>query len=162
LPSIRKSWGAEGASGTGATLRQRLPDDRGDPIGFLFELAVREAEDRVTALPQIEVAGVVILEGDRALVVGEEVGFDDYLAFGPEEINLVATDLDVGLGMREPVFEKERKEVFLEVAAEAVPLGSFEMDPFVLRLALGAAEEVWRDGAVEVVDRALNRRNGGL
>jgi hypothetical protein len=105
---------------------------------------------------------VVILEGDRALVVGEEVGFDDYLAFGPEEINLVATDLDVGLGMREPVFEKERKEVFLEVAAEAVPLGSFEMDPFVLRLALGAAEEVWRDGAVEVVDRALNRRNGGL
>jgi hypothetical protein len=73
------------------------------------------------------------------------------------EVDLVAAELDVGLGGREVVAGEEVEEVFLEVGAEAGALGAFEVDASELRLALGAAEKVGGDGALQVVDRALDR-----
>jgi hypothetical protein len=41
-------------------------------------------------LAQVEVASMVVLEGDRAAVVGEAVGFDDEPLLTPEEVDLPA------------------------------------------------------------------------
>jgi hypothetical protein len=99
---------------------------------------------------------VIVLEGDRAAVVEEAVGLDHEAAVAPEEVHLPAAQFDVGLGEREVVVVNEREEVFLEVAALPLALHAFEVDSFELGLAPCATEEVKRDGAVEVVDRALD------
>jgi hypothetical protein len=44
---------------------------------------------------------VVVVEGDRALVVGEGVDLDDKPLLPPKEVDLPAPELDVGLGERE-------------------------------------------------------------
>ena len=79
-----------------------------------------EAKDGEAELTQVEVAGVVVLEGDRAAVVEEGVDFDDEALRAPEEVDLPAAELDVGLGEGEAVATDEGEEVFLEVTARAV------------------------------------------
>ncbi|HET7120594.1 MAG TPA: hypothetical protein VFI17_05025 [Solirubrobacterales bacterium] len=86
---------------------QRRGDLGGDAVGFAVELSVRVAEDGEALVAEVEVAGVVGLEGDRTLVVGEEVGFDDKARLAPEEVNLPAADLDVRLWEREIVAAPE-------------------------------------------------------
>lgn len=103
---------------------------------------------------------MVVLEGDRASVVGEGVDLD-YEALGaPKEIDLVAAELDVGLGGREVVVGAESEEVFLEVGALAFALYPFQVDSFELGLTLRATQEVRGNGAVEVVHGALDGGDG--
>src|SRR4051794_13607565 len=52
-------------------------DVRGYAAGFFFNLRIGEAKDGEARGAQVEVAGVVVLEGDRTAVVEEGVGFDD-------------------------------------------------------------------------------------
>ena len=44
-------------------------DVQGDAVGFVFELKFRVAQDGEAELAQVEIAGVVVVEGDRAVVV---------------------------------------------------------------------------------------------
>jgi hypothetical protein len=113
-------------------------------------------------LPQVEVAGAVVLEGDRAAVVGEGIDLDHERAVAPEEVDLPAADLGVRLGDGEPMACAEGEEVFLEFALQALPLGSSEPDAQQLGLAAGTAEEIWRDGSVEIVDRTLDGGDGDV
>lgn len=87
---------------------------------FLFELAFAEAENREPGGAQVEVAGVVVLEGDRAPVVGEAVDFHHETLRAPEEVDFPVAELDVDLGWRQAVTAAEIEEVGLEVAARAV------------------------------------------
>jgi hypothetical protein len=66
-------------------------------------------------LAQVEVTVVVVLESDRAAVVGPGVDLDDEVAVAPEEVNLPATELDVRFGWGQAMASAEREEVFLEV-----------------------------------------------
>jgi hypothetical protein len=63
---------------------------RHDALGFRFELLVGEAENRVAALAQVQVALVIGLKGDGAAVVEEGVGFDHEALGAPEEVDFVA------------------------------------------------------------------------
>jgi hypothetical protein len=58
---------------------------------------------------------MVVLEGDRAAVVGPEVGFDHEALIAPEEVDGPATELDIDLGGREAVVGEEGEEEGLEV-----------------------------------------------
>jgi hypothetical protein len=130
------------------------------PRWLLFELLVGEAKDRVARSVEVELARVVVLEGDRASVVGPEVGLDYDALSAPEEVNLPAPELDVDLGWREAVAVDEGEEKGLEVGAGAVGCDAVEAVALVLGLADRAAEEVrWEErGAAEVFDGA---RDGG-
>src|SRR4051812_1970766 len=90
------------------------------------------------------------------MVVEEGVDLNDEAIRAPEEVDLPAAKLDVGLRERPAVAVTESEEVFLEVAAGAAALGAFEANAFEVRLAAGSAEEVRGDRAVEVVGRALD------
>jgi hypothetical protein len=47
--------------------------------------------DGVAPLAEVQVADVIVLEGDRAAVVGPGVRLDDELLCTPEEVDFVAT-----------------------------------------------------------------------
>lgn len=114
--------------------------DEGDhAVGFIFQLSFGEVQHGEAKLTKVEIARVVAVERDRALVVEERVDFDYELLCAPEEVDLVATEVDIGLGVRQVVALNEGEEVFLEVGAGAAVLGSFEVDAFELGLALRAA-----------------------
>jgi hypothetical protein len=81
----------------------------------VFDLLIGEAKDCEATLTQVEVACMVVLEGDRAAVIEEAVGLNDETVRAPEEVDLPTADLDVGLGEREVVVADEGEEVFLEV-----------------------------------------------
>jgi hypothetical protein len=66
-------------------------------------------------LAQVEVAGVVGLEGGRAAVAGEGVGLDDELLGAPEKVDFPAAELGVYLGGGDAAAAKEGGEGALEV-----------------------------------------------
>lgn len=63
---------------------------------------------------------MVVLEGDRAAVVGPGVGFDHGSLGAPEEVDFEAAEPDVDLGVREAAVVDDREEERLEVRAGAV------------------------------------------
>jgi hypothetical protein len=85
------------------------------------------------------------MEGDRASVVGEGVDLDDEARLAPEEVDLPATELDVGLRRRDVVAMEESEGGGLEVTAGAIALDAIESRAFVLGLTDGAADEVRRE-----------------
>src|SRR3954449_8968565 len=97
---------------------------------------------------EVEVAGVVVLEGDRAAVVGPGVDLDHEPVGAPEEVDFPAAELDVDLGRRQAVAAVESEEGGLEVTAGAIALDAVETQPFVLGLANGATDEVRRHIAI--------------
>jgi hypothetical protein len=97
------------------TRAQGCGDVSDNASGFAFDLLVREAQDGVAELPEVEIASVIVLEGDRAAVVEERVGFHHHALLAPEEVDLEAAELDVGLGGRQLVAADECEEIFLEV-----------------------------------------------
>jgi hypothetical protein len=84
-------------------------------LRFFFELEIGEAQDGVASEAEVEVAGVVVLEGDRAAVVEPEVGLDDNAIVAPEEVGGPTAELDVYLRAREGVAMDEGEEERLEV-----------------------------------------------
>lgn len=66
-------------------------------------------------LAQVEVTVAVVLETDRAAVVGPGVDLDNELAVAPEEVDLPAPELDVRFGWWQVMASAESEEVFLEV-----------------------------------------------
>jgi hypothetical protein len=63
---------------------------------------------------------VVVLESDRAAVVGPGISLDDEALRVPEEVDFPAAEFDVDLGWRQAVAVEEGEEGGLEVTARAV------------------------------------------
>jgi hypothetical protein len=64
------------------------------------ELGSGVAVDGEAEAAEVHVASVVVLEGHGAAVVVVEVRFHGEATGAPEEVDLVAADLDVDLGRR--------------------------------------------------------------
>jgi hypothetical protein len=88
---------------------------------------------------------VVVLEGDRAAVVGEEVGLDDDALRAPEEVDRPAAEPDVDLRAREVVAVDDGEKEGLEIGAGVVGLGPFEAVALELGLAGGSADQAGRE-----------------
>jgi hypothetical protein len=56
---------------------------------------------------------VIVVEGDGATVIEKGVDLDDEAMRAPEEVDLPAAELDVGLGKWQVVETDEGEEVFL-------------------------------------------------
>lgn len=143
------------------------PGDIGhNPLRFAFELQIVKAQHRVAGRAEVEVAGVVGMKGDRAAVVGPEVGLDHDSLTPPEEVDRPAAELLVDLGRWDAIAvgADQSEEEGLEVAAGAIGLDSFEVVAFDLCLADGAAEEVrWEEvGGAEVFDRPWDGGDGNV
>src|SRR5262245_19325294 len=84
-----------------ASQREGPAEDRRHTLGLFAELVFGEAVELEAVAAEVEVSGVVVLEGDGAVVVEVAVGFGDEAGVAPEEINRPATDADVDLGRRQ-------------------------------------------------------------
>jgi hypothetical protein len=125
---------------------------------FFVELTAGVAEDGESVAAEAEVAGMVVLEGDVAVVVLVAVGFDREVDGGPDEVDRDFPDAEVDHGRWDAMALAEGEEVALEVAAGAVGVDSgVELDAAVLSFADGATVEPWFDRALEVEERAADR-----
>ena len=80
------------------------------------DLRARDAEHLEAARLQRAVADTVLAEGDETVMRGAAVGLDDKSEVGPEEVDAVAADRDLGFGHREAVVGTQLEEGGLELA----------------------------------------------
>jgi hypothetical protein len=66
------------------------------------DLAPGDADDAVSGGVEGPVAGAVAFERVAGEVVGVAVDLDDQPLVGPEQVDLIAADDDIGLGARQP------------------------------------------------------------
>lgn len=95
-------------------LIQELTDFGGEGGGFLVQAVVGDASGAVAGQEELGVAGSVALEGGAVAVVFPAVQLDDEPGGGPEHVDLVAEDVDIGAVRREVVEAAEALETVLE------------------------------------------------
>lgn len=83
-----------------------------EPIGVAIEHRVCDAMNRIACGSQCHGAFAIALEGDAIGVIAIAVGFDHDPLGRPKEVDQVALDHDVDMGLRKP----------------SVPTGSEEID----------------------------------
>lgn len=144
----------------GAASSERFADIYRDALWVLGDLAVGEAAEGVAVGVELELAGVVILEGLRAAVVAVAVGFDNQPLGAPEEVDLEAADSNVDLWPWEAMLLAEPQEEMLQLAPRR--LGLFHTGPQPLYLCLSNCATVLggRNHAREVGDRLGGSRDG--
>src|ERR1700733_10572949 len=112
---MRKSSGASGIASTLRGEAERFAEVGDDRIGGGFELVVGVAASGDVVGAPHEVPRMVVLESDRAAVVGPSVGLHRDPLLGEEEIDAVPVDAVVDERARELVALAEGEEEKLEV-----------------------------------------------
>lgn len=93
---------------------------RGHGGGLVAKLPAGEASHRISAAPQVEVASVVVLEGNGSPVIAVAIGLNDDALAWPQKVNRPASDANVHLGQRDAVAPTKLQKIPLQVTARSV------------------------------------------